>query len=76
MTGVVTMNLSAKTLSDGIDLATERWRQILGDPEADLPWSTHVVVVEHEEGDGLLNITVTVEFDRTLVETATGAASN
>jgi hypothetical protein len=70
MTGVVKMYFQAETLIEATQLATERWRQIVSDDEADLPWSTHILMKE-DNGGGKLEVEVLVEFDRTLVDGVT-----
>lgn len=68
MTGVVKLYFRAETLVEASQMATERWRQIVSDDEADLPWSTHVSM--SEDGDKL-EVEVIIEFDRTLVDSVT-----
>jgi hypothetical protein len=79
MTGGMKMMVAATTLNEAVMAATERWRVIVEDPEATLPWSTHFDFFE-EPGPGPIADTaaqmicmVTVEFDRKTIDEVTGA---
>jgi hypothetical protein len=71
MTGGVKLELEAATLDDAIVMATEKFRIIVGDPMAELPWSAHFEfyeVLAPGEGDvedSLKSVClVRIEFDR------------
>jgi len=85
MTGGVKLEFAATTINEAVLLATEKWRVLAEDPEAVLPWSTHVEFFEHVETDvtarGVVEIEtqmralVRIEFDRKVVDELTGASS-
>lgn len=69
MTGDVRFRLAAGTLPELIQMATERWRIFVDDPEVALPWSTHFTAVEEERADdgSDLDVWVRITFDRTTI---------
>lgn len=71
MTGVVKMYFQAETMVEAIQMATERWQRVVSDGEATLPWSTHFLMRETDDGGSKLEVEVLVEFDRTLVDGVT-----
>jgi hypothetical protein len=75
MTGEVKMSLQAETLVEAIQMATERWRKIVSDPEADLPWSTYLKMRQTDDDDtmGGLQVEVLIELDRTLVDSVSAS---
>jgi hypothetical protein len=83
MTGDVKLEFAATTLNEAVLLATEKWRVLVEDPEATLPWSTHITFWEEGMSAGGSDDTritksmcsVTIEFDRKLVDELTGAMS-
>jgi len=86
MTGGVKLLFAATTINEAVMLATERWRVLVEDPEAALPWSTNVEFYEApkiaEGDDGRIVNTgtqmmalVRIEFDRKLVDELTGVTS-
>jgi hypothetical protein len=77
MTGGVKLEFSATTINEAVMLATEKWRVLAEDPEATLPWSTHVEFYEDRivEGDTQMMALVRIEFDRKVVDELTGATS-
>jgi hypothetical protein len=85
MTGGVRLEFPANTINEAVLAATERWRVLVEDPEAVLPWSTNVEFFEApqtEVKDGRIVETapqmtaqVRIEFDRKLVDELTGANS-
>jgi hypothetical protein len=71
MTGGITFQFSALTLQAAMDTALERWRLFIDDHEAELPWSTHLIVTEEERADdgSEFDVECRIEFDRKLLET-------
>jgi hypothetical protein len=85
MTGGVKLEFPATTINEAVMLATEKWRVLAEDPEATLPWSTHVEFHEVRgtdiqdgrvvEKDTQMMVLVRIEFDRKIVDELTGATS-
>jgi hypothetical protein len=85
MTGGVRLEFPANTINEAVLAATERWRVLVEDPDAMLPWSTNVEFYEApqtEVQDGHLvdaapqmMALVRIEFDRKLVDELTGTTS-
>jgi hypothetical protein len=82
VTGGVKYEFAVTTLNEAVMKATERWRVLVEDPEATLPWSTHVEFYEEvmtgelAEPDKLQTMAIVrIEFDRKVVEELTGASS-
>jgi hypothetical protein len=86
MTGEVKLEFPASTINEVVMKATEKWRVLVEDPEATLPWSTHIVFYEmtlddYGPGDADKPVkkqtmaAVQIEFDRKLVEEITGATT-
>lgn len=67
MTGGVKMEFPAETLDEAVTEATTRFRKLIGDETATLPWSTHFEfseVLDEEFRIGIQVVMVRVEFDR------------
>jgi hypothetical protein len=85
MTGGVKLEFPANTINEAVLAATERWRVLVEDPDAVLPWSTNVEFYEApltEVKDGRITdagvqmmAQVRIEFDRKLVDELTGVNS-
>lgn len=79
MTGGVKLEFPAMTINEAVMTATTRWRTLVEDPEATLPWSTNIEFYEKEseaeEGASVMMASVRIEFDRKLVEEITGVDS-
>jgi hypothetical protein len=73
--GAVKMEFPATTINEAMLTATERWRVLMEDPEATLPWSTHLNFVEQRMDGGNLQTVcvVLIEFDRKVIDELTGA---
>jgi len=85
MTGGVKLEFPVTTINEAVMLATEKWRVLAEDPEATLPWSTHVEFYEKVETDvenghvvekdAQMMALVRIEFDRKVVDELTGAST-
>jgi len=77
MTGGVKLEFPAMTINEAFMTATERWRILAEDPEAVLPWSTHIEFYEEPRADdgSATMCLVRIEFDRKIVDELTGATS-
>jgi len=85
MTGGVKLEFPAMTINEAVMTATEQWRILAEDPEAVLPWSTHVEFYEDTpnkiedgrvvEGETRMMALVRIEFDKKVVDELTGATS-
>jgi hypothetical protein len=78
MTGGVKLEFTAMTINEAIMTATERWRILVEDPEATLPWSTHIEFYEEQgadDGSATMCI-VRIEFDRKIVDELTGITTS
>jgi hypothetical protein len=77
MTGGVKLEFTAMTINEAIMTATERWRILVEDPEATLPWSTHIEFYEEPRADdGSQTMCIArIEFDRKVTDELTGATS-
>lgn len=81
MTGGVRLVFPAMTINQAVMIATERWRILVEDPAATLPWSTHLEFYEDGadgasgEGDLQSMVRVQIDLDRQVVDMLTGAAS-
>lgn len=81
MTGGVRLEFPANTINEALLTATDRWRVLVEDPEASLPWSTNIEFYEAPEPRPVTETTpqmmalVRIEFDRTLVNELTGAGN-
>jgi hypothetical protein len=85
MTGGVKLEFPANTINEAVLAATERWRVLVEDPDAMLPWSTNVEFYEKpvtvvkdgrfEEAGVQMTAVVRIEFDRKLVDELTGVNS-
>jgi hypothetical protein len=86
MTGEVKLEFAATTLNEAVMLATTKWRTLIEDPEATLPWSTHIAFYEMSlddygpsEADKPVKMQtmalVRIEFDRKLVDEITGVTT-
>jgi hypothetical protein len=83
--GAVKLEFAATTFNEAILTATEKWRVLVEDPEATLPWSTHFNFYEETEAqlvDGKVvegtpqtKCVVDIEFDRKLVDELTGVTT-
>jgi hypothetical protein len=77
----VKLEFPVTTINEAMLTATEKWRVLVEDPEATLPWSTHFSFDEesHDEAmDGTVLrtqtvCTVLIEFDRKVIDELTGA---
>jgi|1185.fasta_scaffold598407_3 hypothetical protein len=66
MTGGVKFEFAAATYDEAVQGATERFRLLLGDPRAMLPWSTHFEFSEQTNpvnDERTMMVTVRIEFD-------------
>jgi hypothetical protein len=71
MTGGVKLEFAAANVTEAAMLATKRFREVMEDPEAELPWSTHFEFSEQmmpspdiEGGEELvMMVAVRIEFD-------------
>jgi hypothetical protein len=77
MTGGVKLEFTALTINEAIMTATERWRILVEDPEATLPWSTHIEFYEEPRADdGSQTMCIArIEFDSKVTNELTGASS-
>jgi hypothetical protein len=85
VTGEVKLEFEATTLNEAVMAATERWRVLVEDPEAVLPWSTHLVFFDVQttdvqdgkivDGEPKRMCTVRIEIDRKIVDEVTGATT-
>ena len=75
--GVAKFEFSAMTLNAAILTATERWRLLVEDPTATLPWSSHFTFNEEQGADdgSETMVTVLIEFDRKIVDELTGVTT-
>lgn len=73
--GAVKLEFPATTINEAMLTATEKWRVLVEDPEAVLPWSTHFSFNEESvEGAGFQTVcTALIEFDRKVIDELTGA---
>jgi hypothetical protein len=85
MTGEVKLEFPAMTLNEAVMTATTKWRTLVEDPEAELPWSTHIAFYEAPQtamdngrmidaGTQTMAL-VQIEFDRKFVDEITGATT-
>lgn len=60
------MEFPAETLDEAITEATTRFQRLMGDENAELPWSTHFEFYEliNDENIGTMSVLVRIEFDR------------
>ena len=83
MTGGVTLRFPARTVDEAMAKAGEQWRVLMDDPEAELPWSTHlefseeVGVTTDDRGrmvdkDPEMTVLVRIEFDRKATDAVVG----
>ena len=85
MTGGVKLEFPAMTINEAVMTATTRWRTLVEDPKAMLPWSTNIEFYEKVEptvedgvlveGAPVMMASVRIEFDRKLIEEITGVDS-
>jgi len=84
MTGGVKLEFPATTINEAVMTATEKWRVLVEDPEATLPWSTHFEFYEDaddpEVQDGKIvdgpvrtRVLARIEFDNKIVDQLTGS---
>lgn len=73
MTGSVTLEFTAQNLQQASEHTLAEWRRIIGDEEAELPWSVHFLFESGDEVStaegvvavGSYRVIATIEFDRT-----------
>jgi hypothetical protein len=83
--GAVKLEFPATTINEGMLIATDKWRVLVEDPEAILPWSAHLEFYEApasnpDDGGRMTKLQsmcqVTIEFDRKVVDELTGASGS
>jgi hypothetical protein len=82
MTGAVKLEFPATTMNEAVMIATTKWRTLVEDPEAELPWNTHIeffempMAVMGAESDKMqMMALVRIEFDRKFVDEITGVTT-
>ncbi len=85
MTGGMKLEFPAMTLNEAVMIATTKWRTLVEDPEAELPWATNIefyeLPVTEVDGGRVIDAgskmmaLVRIEFDRKLVDEITGATT-
>jgi hypothetical protein len=55
-----TAKFTATDMNDAVEQSTERWRALVGDPEAKLPWGATILVMDD---NGTKEVTLNVSTD-------------